>query len=120
MKKKILFVDDDFLLRELMSEMLSEMDYDVDLAESSEEAVHTFHDHPKDYDLVLTDLLLLDGTGDEVAKKIRSIRADIPVVVMTGTPHGLPPIEAEAAGVCKVLPKPLTRAELVEGLRDVF
>jgi hypothetical protein len=35
---------------------------------------------------------------------------------MTGTPDNLPLYKAKAAGVCKVLAKPLTKAELSEGL----
>jgi len=39
---------------------------------------------------------------------------------MTGTPDNLPPGKAKAAGVCKVLGKPLTKAELREGLGAVL
>jgi CheY-like chemotaxis protein len=60
--------------------------------------------------------MMLDMTGDRIAERISSIRPDIPVVVMTGTPDALPRSKAKAAGVCKVLPKPLTKAELREGI----
>ncbi len=118
-KKKILFIDDEDLLRELMYEMLSDMDYDVKVEESGREAVRTFIAHPEEFDLVLTDLMMLDMRGDEIAKEIRSVRPGTPVVVITGTPENLPRGEAEAAGVCRVLAKPLTKAELREGLRGV-
>ena len=80
----------------------------------------TFTEHPGDFDLILTDLLVLDMMGDEIAKRIRSIRPDIPVVVMTGTPDSLPPGKAKASGICRVLGKPLTKAELGEGFRRVL
>jgi CheY-like chemotaxis protein len=118
-KKRILFIDDESLLRELMYEMLSEMDYEVKVEESGEKGIRTFTEHPEAFDLVLTDFTMLNMMGDEVAKRIRSIRADVPVVVMTGTPDNLPRSKAEAAGICKVLPKPLMKAELREGLRGI-
>ena len=64
--------------------------------------------------------MMLDITGDEIAKRIRCVRPDLPVVVMTATPDNLPLRKAEAAGIRKVLAKPLTRAELCEGLREVL
>ena len=119
LRKRILFIDDEDLLREAISELLAELGYEVEVEETGEGAVKTFTEHPDQFDLVLTDLMMLNMRGDEVAKKIRSIRADIPVVVMTGTPDNLPRSKAEAAGICKVLPKPLMKAELREGLRGI-
>jgi two-component system, cell cycle sensor histidine kinase and response regulator CckA len=116
-KKRILFIDDEDLLREAMYELLTEMDYEVKVEETGREAIKTFVEHPGEFDLVLTDLMMLDMMGDKIAERISSIRPDIPIVVMTGTPDNLPHGKAKAAGVCKVLGKPLTKAELGEGLR---
>ena len=119
-KKRILFIDDERLLREVIYEILTEMDYEVEVEESGRAAIRTFVDHPEKFDLVLTDLMMIDITGDEIAKRIRCVRPELPVVVMTATPDSLPRGKAEAAGIRKVLPKPLTRAELSEGLREVL
>lgn len=116
-RKRILFVDDECLTREVIYEMLTEMNYEVKVEKTGREAIKTFAEHPGEFDLVLTDLMMLDMKGDEIAARIRSIRPDLPVVVMTGTPQNLPRSKAESAGVCKVLPKPLTKAELDEGIR---
>jgi CheY-like chemotaxis protein len=116
LRKRILFIDDEDLLREAISELLAEMDYEVKVAESGEEGIRTFMEHPGEFDLVLTDLMMLDVMGDMIAERISSIRPDIPVVVMTGTPHNLPRGKAKAKGVCKVLGKPLTKTELGEEL----
>jgi CheY-like chemotaxis protein len=120
LKKRILFIDDEYLLREAIYEMLTEMDYEVTVEESGDAALKTFIGHPEEFDLVLTDLMMLDMMGDEIAQRISSIRPDIPVVVMTGTPDMLPPRKARASGVCEVLGKPLTKAKLNEGLRKAL
>jgi CheY-like chemotaxis protein len=119
-KKRVLFIDDEHLLREVIYELLTGMDYEVKVVATGKEAVKTFTKHPEKFDLVLTDLLMLDMPGDRIAEKISSIRPDIPIVVMTGTPDALTRSKAKAAGVCKVLPKPLTKAELREGLQEAL
>ena len=119
-KKRILFIDDEYFLRKLIYEMLTTIDYEVKMEESGEKAVRTFIEHPEEFDLVLTDLMMPDIRGDEIAERIRSVRPNMPVVVMTGTPDNLPRSRAEAAGICKVLSKPLTMGELREGRQGVL
>jgi len=115
---RILFVDDEELLRDCMYETLSEMGYDVVVEDDGREAIERFRDNPWYFDLVLTDMMMLGMTGDKVSESIHAIRPDVPVVVMTGTPYGLDGV-VEAAGIRKILPKPLTRTELGEALRDI-
>ena len=119
-KKRILFIDDEYFLRNIIYEMLTTINYEVKVEESGEKAVRTFIEHPEEFDLVLTDLMIPDMRGDEIAERIRSVRPNMPVVVMTGTPDNLPRSRAEAAGICKVLSKPLTIGELREGLQGVL
>jgi CheY-like chemotaxis protein len=116
MRKRILFIDDDELVREALTENLEIMGFDVTTEETGEKGLQTLISHPDDYGLVLTDLLMSDIRGDDIAGRIRSVRPDLPVVVMTGTPQFLSPEDAKASGVYRVLGKPVTRAELNEGL----
>ena len=104
-------------MREAIYELLTEMDYEVRVEETGQAGMRVFAEHPEEFDLVLTDFMMLDMMGDKIAERISSIRPDIPVIVMTGTPDNLPRDKAKAAGVCKVLGKPLTKAELREELR---
>jgi len=120
LRKRILFIDDEDLLREAISELLAELGYEVEVEETGEGAVKTFTEHPDQFDLVLTDLMMANMTGDVIAERINAIRPDIPIVVMTGTPDNLPLSKAKAVGVCKVLGKPLTKAELGEELRGAL
>jgi len=116
LRKRILFIDDEDLVREAICELLTDMDYEVRVEESGHAGTRAFAEHPEKFDLVLTDLMMLDMPGDKVAERISSIRPDIPIVVMTGTPDNLPRSRAKAVGVWEVLGKPLTKAELREGL----
>ncbi len=119
-RKRILFIDDEFLIREMMCEMLADLDYEVVAEESGQDGIRTFLRDPDAFDLVLTDLMMLGMTGDSVSESIRSVRADIPVVLMTGTPDTLAQETAATRGICKVLSKPLTKAGLREALQGIL
>jgi CheY-like chemotaxis protein len=119
-KKRILFIDDEFLLREVIYELLTDMGYEVEVEKNGAEAIRTFAKRPGDFDLVLTDLMMLDMMGDEIAERILAIRPDLPVIIMTGTPQSFPSDKARAMGVCKVLGKPLTKTELYDGIRGAL
>jgi len=119
-RRRVLFVDDDSLIVEFMAEVLAEMGCAVTTAESGQEAVDIFAQDPGAFDLVLTDLMMLEMTGDKLSERLHVVRPDIPVVVMTGTPEGLSRERIRSAGIRKVLAKPLTRAELREALKEVL
>ena len=115
---RILFVDDEELVRDSMYETLLAMGYDVVVEDDGPMAIERFRDNPWYFDLVLTDMMMLQMTGDRVSQGIHAIRPDIPVVVITGAPDSLSG-KAEAAGIRRVLPKALTRGELDRALRDI-
>jgi CheY-like chemotaxis protein len=120
MGKRILFIDDEDLILEYMYEMLSDMGHNVVIESDGRKAIERFLKNPQGFDLILTDLMMLETTGDKVSENIHSIRPDIPIVVMTGTPDNISRDKATAAGICKVLPKPLTKMELCRELQDVL
>ena len=116
-RKRILFIDDEEIVREALSEVIESIGYDVTVEETGEAGIKAFVSNPDEFDLVLTDLMMLDLKGDVIAERVRTIRPDVPVVLMTGTPQYLRRDDAVAAGVCRVLDKPLTRAELSEEIQ---
>ena len=119
-KKRILFIDDECIIREMMSEMLADLDYEVIAEASGQDGLRTFLRDPQAFDLILTDLKMLGMTGDSVSESVRSVRADIPIVLITGTPAGFPQKTASEKGICRVLCKPLTKAELREALQAIL
>ena len=120
LRKRILFIDDEDLVREAICELLIDIGYEVKVEETGNAGMRAFTEHPEEFDLVLTDLMMLDMMGDMIAERINAIRPDVPIVVMTGTPDNLPRDKAKAAGVYKVLGKPLTKAELDAELRGAL
>ncbi|MFT5521305.1 MAG: PAS domain S-box-containing protein, partial [Enterobacterales bacterium] len=80
----ILYIDDDEVIVELGRDMLESLGYEVAVSVSSEKALEMFRTDPEDFDLIITDQSMPVITGTQLAKEFRKIRADIPIVLVTG------------------------------------
>ena len=105
-----------FRLRGDGEEMLAGLGYEPVGFESSQVALQAFRSKPERFDLVLTDEAMPELMGTELAREIRLLRAELPIILMSG--HGGAPLEQRAAviGVKEVLHKPLRRVDLAESL----
>ena len=65
---------------------------------------------------MLTDEVMPEMTGTELAVALHAIRPDLPILLMTGHGAALEARRSRAAGIREVLKKPLLSADLAEGL----
>jgi PAS domain S-box-containing protein len=112
----LMIVDDEPALVALAEEMLAGLGYEPVGFESSDLALQAFRARPERFDLVLTDEAMPDLVGTALAREIRLLRPDVPIILMSG--HGGAPLahRAAAIGVKEVLHKPLQRVDLAEAL----
>ncbi len=112
----VMIVDDESALVALAEEMLAGFGYEPVGFESSRAALQAFRAKSERFDLVLTDEAMPGLVGTELAREIRLLRPDIPIILMSG--HGGAPLAQRAAaiGVSEVLHKPLQRVDLAEAL----
>ena len=82
--KRVLYVDDDSGLVLLVQRMLQQLGYQVSGYETGEAAVDAVRANPNDFDLVISDYNMPGMSGLEVAKAVRQIRANLPVVIFSG------------------------------------
>jgi DNA-binding response OmpR family regulator len=82
MKPRILFVDDETRLCELLSLYFNHKGFDVLTAATVEQAMGTFD--PDRFDLVILDLNLAGQDGLEVLRHVKGRAADLPVIIYTG------------------------------------
>jgi len=78
---KILIVDDEESMREMLDIMLSKVGYEVSCACSYGEALKFIQGD--NFDLVVSDIKMPDSSGLELLKKIRSMNPDLPVIIIT-------------------------------------
>jgi excisionase family DNA binding protein len=103
-RPRILVVDDEASIRDLLSKTLALADYDVDLAPDGRTALDRLRIAP--YDLLITDLKMPGVDGLTVIREGRRLRPDIPVVIITGYSSEASAIEAVNLGVSGYLTKP--------------
>ena len=104
-KGRILVVDDDELVREVLAGTLAFMGFDVDLAGSGAEGLRLFLKRP--FDLVLTDLQMPGIDGFTLAIQMKDESPETPVVLMTGHEKGRVLEMTKESCVDSVLFKPL-------------
>jgi len=117
---RILFVDDEAQLVKMGSRMLEVLGYEVETRTSSVEALKLFRSRPKSFDLVITDMTMPNMTGDELARELFKIRADIPVIICTGYSRKLSDTTVLDNGIEGVLYKPVVKAELAGMVKNAM
>jgi CheY-like chemotaxis protein len=116
----ILFVDDEELLARLGQETLEPLGYEVVPSVSSVDALSLFQAAPQRFDLVITDQTMPVMTGEQLARELRRIRIDIPIILCTGFSHLIDAERAQAVGISAFCMKPVDIQELARTIERVL
>ena len=103
-RPRILVVDDESSMRELLSKTLALAEYDVDTAPDGRSALERLRLYP--YDLLIADLKMPGIDGLHVIREARRMKAALPVIIITGYSTESAAIEAVNLGVSAYLTKP--------------
>jgi CheY-like chemotaxis protein len=114
---RVLAIDDQPIILDLITAMCQSMGFEVQTAVSGEEGVRLAQ--TQRFDAVMTDLALPAMSGLDVARALRLSRPNLPVVLVTGWDTGLSQAELAEAGVKEVVFKPFRIEQLTEVLRSV-
>ena len=114
---RLLIVDDEDFVRDLLQEMLEGEDCDVRVAASGSEALAMFRDFQ--FDAVCTDVGMPGMSGWELAREIRHLNQQIPIAVITGWGEAVGSNEQKAAGVDWIIAKPFTADRIAELVREI-
>jgi len=79
---RVLVVDDEEMVRSIVTQLLSLNDHEVDRASSGAEALTMFEDNR--YDIVFTDFGMPEMTGAELAHRLHERHPDLPIILLTG------------------------------------
>jgi CheY-like chemotaxis protein len=114
--ESILVLEDDELVRDVVERTLRRLGYAVTLAQAPEAALELATSGR--FDALVTDVVMPGMTGDEVARRIRADRPDLPVVFMSGYTASV--LDLELGRLDAFAPKPLSASRLARALRDVL
>ena len=110
-KGLILVADDDSAIRTVLNQALSRAGYDVRV--TSNAATLWRWVSAGDGDLVVTDVIMPDENAFDMLPRIKKMRPDLPVVVMSAQNTFMTAIHASEKGAYEYLPKPFDLSELV-------
>lgn len=114
--QRIMVVDDEQELMLLHEEMLAALNYEPVGFVRPNEALAEFAADPLRVDALVLDHRMHDMAGIELARRMHAIRGTLPIVLVTGQPAAIADSEASAAGILRILSKPLDFRELAHAL----
>ena len=115
MSHRILFIDDEPLVRKAFTRSLRDSDYHVDVAATSEEALALALQNT--YAVIATDLNMPDTPGDILIAEMRVIQPHAAYIMITGNlDRRLPALVSQPGAVTQALAKPWGRVELLSTL----
>ncbi|HXM80935.1 MAG TPA: ATP-binding protein [Burkholderiales bacterium] len=118
--ERVLVVDDEEALLAVTSEVLARLGYRPTTFSDGRAALAEFESAPGRFDAVITDEVMPDLTGTELAELLHRRRADVPVVLVSGYIGPMMTERAMAAGVNEVLKKPVQSREIAAALARVL
>jgi len=116
----ILFVDDEEYLVKIAKKIIERKGYKVVALRSPEEALATFRGAKDRFDLIITDKTMPHMTGFDLARQIKSICSDIPIIMCTGFKDETDSARAREVGIQEFIMKPLDKRQMFETIQRVL
>jgi len=116
----ILLVDDEDALLSLVSENLEMDGYTVLRARSAEEAIHICEQHNGPIHLLLSDVVMQNMSGVDLAADLQGRNPNLKVLLMSGYPDEVLSHHGVLQGSKNLLEKPFTRTQLALKVREVL
>lgn len=117
MAARILLIEDDARLAEMVSEYLGEAGFHVAVAAAGRAGLERLTREP--YDALVLDLMLPDMDGLEVCRQLRA-KSDLPVLMLTARGEAMDRVVGLEIGADDYLPKPFEPRELLARLRAIL
>jgi PAS domain S-box-containing protein len=118
--ERVLLVDDEEMIVEIVGRMLEELGYRVTARTDSRQALEIFQARPDEFDLVITDQTMPGLTGLDLVARILHIRADMPIILCTGYSSIISVETAKAKGVRAFILKPVSQRNLAQTIRKAL
>lgn len=118
--EKILIVEDEYSIRELIALNLTRVGYDVVRASSAEKALELYEESSDDYQLALLDIMLPNMDGITLCKKLRESNDNIGIIMLTAKVQESDKVEGLSSGADDYMTKPFSINELLARVEAVL
>ncbi len=113
---RIMVVDDEPVIVNLTERILTRLGHNATGFPSATAALEAFKNDPNGIDLLLTDLDMPDKNGMEMAREMKRLRPDLPIILCTGYDTTVAAADLEQTGIKDILLKPLTSHDLARAV----
>jgi len=113
-KNKALVIDDEQVVLDSVTKILTEENYEVDVSLNGREGLNQAIQ--KEYDIVLTDIRMPDIGGMRVLRDIKRAKPSLPVVIITGYASVKSAVQAMKLGAADYIEKPFTPDQLLKAV----
>ena len=117
-KNKALVIDDEQIVLDSVSKILTDENYEVDVSLSGREGLNRAIQ--KEYDIVLTDIRMPDIGGMRVLRDIKRANPSLPVVMITGYASVQSSVQAMKLGAADYIEKPFTPDQLINAVASAL
>jgi signal transduction histidine kinase/DNA-binding response OmpR family regulator len=118
--RHVLIVDDDRDVGRLAGRILETFQYKVTTLTDPNEAINLVRRHPAEFDLILTDLLMPELSGPELARAVKRIRPDLPLVLISGLVSAVTEESARRQGFVALIKKPFQIEQIQRSVAGVL
>jgi DNA-binding response OmpR family regulator len=110
-------VDDEVRILDVGTQMLREFGYRVTCFLDPRAALRAIQQEPHAFDIVVTDHSMPEIDGLELATRIRALRSEMPILLLSGSPELIPRDSARRAVITECLTKPISMSELAARIK---
>ena len=118
--ERVMLVDDEEPIRKVISQLLTNLGYRVSVFGEGQAALAAMRKDPTSVDVVITDYSMPHMTGLELAREVKNIRRDIPVILSSGFLNETRMELSAQTGISEVLRKPVSSHEIARAVRKVL
>ncbi len=119
-KERLLVVDDEEPVLEVLRRILGDLGYEVFATLSSNGALQRFLEDPQTVDLLLTDMTMPGMNGADLVTRVRAVRPDLPVIICSGFSELMNEQIVASLGKAEYIMKPVVREQVAGALRRLL
>ncbi|MBN2279162.1 MAG: response regulator [Candidatus Marinimicrobia bacterium] len=116
--ERVLIVDDETNVLRMLESGLQILGYKITPFAKSTTAFNSFKNAPHDYDILILDQIMPGMTGIEMARKVKEIRSDIPIIMHTGFSEAMN--EKDRGLISAFFMKPVRIQEIAKSIREII
>jgi DNA-binding NtrC family response regulator len=114
----VLVVDDDMAVCRILLRMLTDEQYQVQISQSVADALTAIEKKP--FEVYVMDYKLPDGTGLDLAERIRSKGSEAPIILISGYDASAVALRAEKLGIFDIIEKPFSRETICNAVKKAI